>query len=62
LERRDLHSFKGAKSSESVDPAVKSATNGVIWRTLEWSLANKDDRSVIPEVIKIFRSKSGGKK
>jgi ABC-type Fe3+ transport system substrate-binding protein len=61
LERRDLHSFKGSHSAEVVDPAAKAATNGVIWRTLEWSLANKEDRSVIPEVIKVFRSKSGGR-
>ena len=62
LERRDLHNFPGSNSGKEVDAAVAKATTPVIWRTIAWMKENPGGNDALPEVIKIIRSKSGGKK
>jgi ABC-type Fe3+ transport system substrate-binding protein len=61
-ERRDLHSFPGSHSGKEVDAAVANATNPVIWRDVAWLRANPQGQDAIAEVIKIFRSKGGGRR
>jgi ABC-type Fe3+ transport system substrate-binding protein len=59
LERRDLHNFPGTNSAKEVDAAVKNATTPVIYRTIQWMKDNPAGNDVLPEVIKIIRSKGG---
>jgi ABC-type Fe3+ transport system substrate-binding protein len=59
LERRDLHNFPGTNSEKEVDAAVKNATTPVIYRTIQWMKDNPAGNDVLPEVIKIIRSKGG---
>jgi ABC-type Fe3+ transport system substrate-binding protein len=59
LERRDLHQFEGTNSKKEVDAAVARATTPVIYRTIDWMKKNPAGNDVLPEVIKIIRSKGG---
>jgi iron(III) transport system substrate-binding protein len=61
-ERRDLHSFPGSHSGKEVDEAVAKATTPVVWRDVAWMRANGGGQDVLAEIIKIFRSKDGGKR
>jgi ABC-type Fe3+ transport system substrate-binding protein len=60
-ERRDLHSFPGSHSGKEVDAAVANATNPVIWRDVAWLRENPQGQDALAQVIKIFRSKGGGR-
>jgi iron(III) transport system substrate-binding protein len=60
-ERRDLHNFPGSHSGKEVDAAVARATTPVIWRTIAWMRANPAGNDVLPEVIKIIRSKGASR-